>query len=142
MHCNYLMLKRLWTAGARSKSKANVSLQQQLDISDTKLTLILFSVITINRQMSTNNVTNPKFCNLKLNNQRAVDKETVGPYPTVSNYFCVDHFYLLYHMTIFLNLFFFLLKNPGLINSQTFSCMILNIFLYVSLCLSEDITVR
>lgn len=78
------MFKWLWTAGARSKSKANVSLQQQLDISDTKLILILFSVITTNRQMSTNNVTNPKFCGLKLNNQRAVHKETVGPCPAVS----------------------------------------------------------
>lgn len=37
MHCSNLIFKRLWTAGARSKSKADVILQQ-LNISDTKLT--------------------------------------------------------------------------------------------------------
>lgn len=35
MHYSYLMFKRLWTAGARSKSEADVTLQQ-LNISDTK----------------------------------------------------------------------------------------------------------
>lgn len=56
MHCNNLMFKRLWTAEARSKSKPNVTLQQ-LDIRDTKLTLMVFSVIIINWQLSTNSLT-------------------------------------------------------------------------------------
>lgn len=97
------MFKRLWTAGARSKSKANVTLQQ-LDISDTKLTLILFSVITINQQLSVNNLTTPKFCDLKLNEQSTTKElfimkqlDLALPLP---NYCYVDHFYLLYHMTI------------------------------------------
>jgi len=107
------MVKKLWTAGAISKSKANVTLQQ-LDINDTKLTLMLFSVITINWQLSTSNITTPKFCDLKLNELSPTKKLFIRKQLHLAllfpNYCYIVHFYLLYHMTIYFNSFFFLFK--------------------------------